>query len=735
MGKRGIITADSRHTVRNMRKAMQRNAIKALIELITNSDDSYIKLEEDRKEIETSKKIEIEYKKDGYCGYFTVRDFAQGMTHDEVKNNFESYGKATSGMQDGRKVRGYFGQGAKDALAVMKDGKISTFKNGIFTECKIFIENNEPMYDLEEENNATSVLRDLHKITENGTVAYFVADPKNDCKCPQFDTVREQLSNNYLLRKILTNNKRKIIIIDASTENTKSIRLNYTMPKGKEILNEKFIIKYKNIEFVNELSINLSETELTQVGDDRLGGILIIDDANVVLGDTLFRYDNEPLAAKIYGEVKIIGFRNLLKDEEPVLRDDRGGLELDHEFCKKFKEEIEVRIEKVVSLERERMRKEAQNKFSSEEIKRYKEAFNFMNEIAREETNDAINLGDDPSNEQEDPPNGLCIYPNSARITKGKFYNFVLRINTDIVKPGSTIVITSNNNNISINKSKVPIEQIPESKIIIRYIRVQAKEVGDTIMKAEVGKRTADSKISIIPEDEDLIFKEGMIFDPGSVTLRPNQPRKIRLRVYIKIIPSGSRILLRSDNPAVSLSDEVIIVNEMKSNRHIYQHELEIWSAGEGQNALITAECHEPCERLALLDVKTKLKEEKELPKGGMFNEPEYCYELEPRQRTQYSKETGRIIIYINFPSVKYYLGENQEFKDTLAAQVFLADIIAERCFYEIARKKVESSGALIRPETLHEKIQQETNGLSKKFGLRIHKILVNEKLFNESRK
>jgi hypothetical protein len=45
-----------------------------------------------------------------------------------------------SGMKRGKKVRGYFGQGAKDALAGMDGGKICTFKNGQFVECKLFIE-------------------------------------------------------------------------------------------------------------------------------------------------------------------------------------------------------------------------------------------------------------------------------------------------------------------------------------------------------------------------------------------------------------------------------------------------------------------------------------------------------------------------------------------------------------------------------------------------------------------
>ena len=125
--ERGIIKASDRHTIRRMRTAMQGNAIRALVELITNADDSYIRLEEagaPSKEV-----IEILYEKDGYCGLFAVRDNAEGMSIGDVGKSFKEYGAATSGMKTGKGVRGYFGQGAKDALAGMDGGRVCTFKD------------------------------------------------------------------------------------------------------------------------------------------------------------------------------------------------------------------------------------------------------------------------------------------------------------------------------------------------------------------------------------------------------------------------------------------------------------------------------------------------------------------------------------------------------------------------------------------------------------------------------
>jgi len=125
--ERGPIEADPRHIARRIKTAMQGNTIRALVELITNADDSYIRIEEEY--ININGTIEISYKKEGYSGLFAVRDNAEGMSNEDICNSFKKYGAATSGMKTGKRVRGYFGQGAKDALASMAEGKICTFKD------------------------------------------------------------------------------------------------------------------------------------------------------------------------------------------------------------------------------------------------------------------------------------------------------------------------------------------------------------------------------------------------------------------------------------------------------------------------------------------------------------------------------------------------------------------------------------------------------------------------------
>jgi hypothetical protein len=118
-----------------------------------------------------------------------------------------------------------------------------------------------------------------------------------------------------------------------------------------------------------------------------------------------------------------------------------------------------------------------------------------------------------------------------------------------------------------------------------------------------------------------------------------------------------------------------------------------------------------------------------------MFNAPRFAFDPAPLQRTTYSRETGEVVVYVNFPSVLMYLGENAQYLKTLGAQVLVADLVAERCFYEIARRKAERGGAMISPEAIHDRIQRDAYDLSKRHGKTVHEALVDQALLRESRR
>jgi len=294
------------------------------------------------------------------------------------------------------------------------------------------------------------------------------------------------------------------------------------------------------------------------------------------------------------------------------------------------------------------------------------------------------------------------------------------------------IKVTCSNSRIRVLTPEVSIVFEDGTGILRKYITVEGSEPNvDGVLRATTNNKLSEAKIYVVPE-KDLLLSEGMTFQPESLTLRPNQPKRVYLLVYVKMIEGGSKIRISSDKESVHVSKEEIIVNESDAIRHVAKYELEVWGEGAGQDAMIIAE-YEPY--MALIELHVRSKEEDEAKgRKGMFNEPEFDYDTEPLLRTKYSAETGKVIIYVNFPSVQHYIGEHCQYKKTLPAQVFLADLVAERCFYEIAKKKVDTSGALIRPEGRLDAIQSVANNLSQKNGKKVHEALVDQRLIEEAK-
>lgn len=725
----GIIEADVRHIVRNMRAAMQGNVIRALVELITNADDSYLRLEDSEVSDNHAKAIDIIYEKSGHNGIFFVRDYAEGMSIEQVKNGFTKYGAATSGLKKGQRVRGYFGQGAKDALTGMINGQICTFKNDKFVKCEIFIKDQAPQYRISDPVKPTKMVRDLHGIKVNGTVANFEAD----CKAttvPQFDTIHQELANNYLLRKIMVNPKRIVRLIDKSTGKERVLK--YKFPTGKPLVNAEWTIPFDgfgNFPIICTLSRS-EQSELKQTGDDRDGGLLIVDEQNAVLGISLFKYDTEPLAARFFGEVTIKNFRNLLEKEEAVLSDERQGLLPRHPFCKKLIAKIEELLAEKVNEEKIRKQNEFHAKIDEEEHVRYRKAFRFLNEIAENEAKDVINLGDEKTEDILPPPDGIGLYPKNAQVTVGKRYAFELRIDSSKIKYGERIAINTTSPKIRLITTEVVVEKDDGKGIIRKKVCIEGKEPNvEAVIVATVNKKVTQANVHVIPEKE-LILSEGMVFQPETVTLRPNQPRRVYLCVYVKMIEGGSVIRIKSDNDSVKVSQSEVRVRETDATRHIAKYEIDVWGEGTGETALVSAEYES---YIALLEVKIKSKDEDEnKDRKGMFNEPHFDFDPDPLQRSSYSQETGSVSIYVNFPSIKQYLGDKAQYKRLLTAQIVIADIVAQQCFLEIAKKKSQSIG-LLSPEAVYYRIQRDTNDLAKKYAKKVHEALVDQDILRKS--
>lgn len=724
--QRGEIVVDPRHLERRIKTAMQGSAIRALVELVTNCDDSYVRLR--KRDSADPGKIRIGYDKPIYDAMFYVQDFAEGMSHEKVADTFKTYGGDTSGSSKGELVRGYFGQGAKDALAGMQGGRICTFKDGEFTECRLFIENGKVMYELEDSRSATAALHHEHNVNANGTVAYFRQVHSDRTHVPSFETVFRQLCRNYMLRKILMNPQRSVELVNTKDGVPQPVR--YLPPEGEEILREELDLSVEGFGPLRlSVTVQRADIELRQSGDDRDGGLLILDEADAVLGISLFKYDAEPLASHLFGEVKISGFRRLLDEGEAVLKEEREGLNGNHPVCSEIIKALEGFLQRAVKLEEERRQKEQLSKIDAEERQRYRKACSMLNNIAETEIQEAIELGSDLGPVFLPPPNGLALFPPTAMITVGKRYGFRLVINSGLIDHGSKISVHSASPHLRIVTPFVDVpNDDPPDGVWVKHVTVEGTQPGTHgKLECSSARRVATADIQI-KADVSLLLEEGLAFWPESLTLTPDELRHSRLYLDPARLGIGAKVQIRSDKATVRVSPETVDVEPAPDSGGFPYQEITVCGERTNEDAIVTAECEDS---IALLDIHVRSK----LPpapsgQSGMFKEPSFSQDTGPQQPVSYSAELGQIIIYVRFPSVQMYLGPAGD-RRTLSAQVRIADLFADMCFQVIARRKVEMSGAL-RPETVSDLVQRNVYELARKHGKRLHEVLVNQTLLKD---
>lgn len=152
---------------------------KALVELITNSDESYARLE--RAGNDATGSLRIEYERHRAGGLLVVTDQAEGMSFERA-SSILTYGAAHSPLARGEGTgRGYFGRGLKQAVYGLGHGWLETVHKGRYSRIELFRgENGGYLYD-DGGGDRAAVPQDYQRlgILENGSRVSIVIENAN----------------------------------------------------------------------------------------------------------------------------------------------------------------------------------------------------------------------------------------------------------------------------------------------------------------------------------------------------------------------------------------------------------------------------------------------------------------------------------------------------------------------------------------------------------------------------
>jgi len=424
-----------RYKRENMDRAMQGRIERALVELITNADDSYIDMKERGERPSGIVRIEIVRRRRGQAQIVRVRDQASGMSRLEMYDKLGALGRRTSGAEAGKPRRGLHGRGAKDA-AVFGSVKFECIKNGEYN-CLVIpkslscsFENAEPLVPSDAKRKELGILRG------GGTSATVEVLPSY--RVPHHDNLFSEFSRYYSLRDIFANPERSVTLVDC--KNRQEDPLVYKFPKGRIVFDDDVDVDgYPGAKA--HLRLELHPSRFVQESGPTREGVLI--KSKVAIHDcTHFNLESQPEAWRFTGRLTCAYIDQLVNEYDdleeispeavhpdsnpmPLLDPLRDGLMGGHPFAqnlfKACSRILKQQIEKLKALE-DSDRKAVANEALKEKLGGLsREISDLLERKAKELEAETPGTG---QKGHKDLPIGLHLIPPEASIIAGETKTF-----------------------------------------------------------------------------------------------------------------------------------------------------------------------------------------------------------------------------------------------------------------------------------------------------------------------
>lgn len=330
---------------------------KALVELITNSDDSYSRLE--KAGVPVSGRICIHYERHMAGAMLVVADQGEGMFLEKARHSL-TYGGAHSSLARGEGGgRGYFGRGLKQAIYGMGYGWIETIQAGRYARIDLFRgEDGGYLYD-DGEGDRPAKDTDYARlgVSENGTrVAIVVDNPQVNIS--QYRSIHQSIVNNIYLREMLERRQVELVRIQQGRATEHKSHIRFEEPPATVLMGPDQAGQFTHDQTAYPFTLTLKRaqgTELTLRGDERTNGLLVLSGV-AILDCQFFNYENQVGTEYLFGTVNCPALIEKLGQGMAIISDEREGLNKKEPFVAAFFRAVTKMITPAVMVEREKLK-------------------------------------------------------------------------------------------------------------------------------------------------------------------------------------------------------------------------------------------------------------------------------------------------------------------------------------------------------------------------------------------
>ncbi len=335
-----VITESSQSTIKRL--------LDALVELVTNSDDSYRRLES--RDIIRDGRIEVYVHRHraGAVSDVVVTDWAEGMTLERILEVLV-FAADTSGFNSGGNIRGIFGRGLKEAIFALGSGRIESVRNGALSAVAVW-------QDQQTHNYRWRIDKDGQDSTEpdHTRVAITVANP--NINSPKWDGLTDQFRTHFALREICSD-ARYVRITLQDTSISRSARMLYQGSEVSSVLEKD--IEVEELGTVH-LSIDEAMVALSYARNDpcSIAGV-VVKTEDIPLDNRAFGFENDEAARYFTGSVEVPAIAQALRSGDlTILSPSRAGLDWRNSRANRLHSAIEGELRPLVVRKRRELESE-----------------------------------------------------------------------------------------------------------------------------------------------------------------------------------------------------------------------------------------------------------------------------------------------------------------------------------------------------------------------------------------
>ena len=464
--------------IKQQSTATIQHLIDAVVELLTNCDDSYCRLENERKHPSGKIEIYVSREKGGKCKEFKIRDCAEGMSKEKLVSKAIGYGEESSGFTEGKTVRGLLGRGLKESIIGLGEGEVYTKKERIRHGVKIYEKQGVIGYDFIDIDHLDANKTDPH-ITDflssegNGTLVKIKV--KNEkIKIPESDKFEVQIKNHYALRDINSSENREVLLTieDFGRKRIKHISpIKFIHPSKEEVIFEDTLSLPGYKDLIQLKIWENSEPLFFQRYDPSSIAGIIIKTKGAVLDNKLFKYENEPAAFYFRGEAYCKGIADRLSKlaqegrESEIIDLSRKGLNWRSDYCSAIQKIIEKSLFPLIQRKKKALESGERKEISHRTKEMLRNVCKLLDKLARQEFKE----WEGPPEPKELKIESLIIIPAKANIELNEPRTLSIYAPERLVKvAGVKTTVISDSSDIKII--------LPGTKRLISYLELNLKE-------------------------------------------------------------------------------------------------------------------------------------------------------------------------------------------------------------------------------------------------------------------